>query len=161
VSEGDRPATLPRLPPELVARQKARDEAREHRVAMLAAHDRLASDLAETRDVLRRCEENVNQHAVAIIAAEADDLADRLHAACALAVRLSEELCGLGALWLPSVNGQPRPFPLSPSVVRTLRNDEIVARLRQPLFPSGAAIARWRAKLDALICDDDDPPVAA
>jgi hypothetical protein len=159
---GGAPPNSMALPAPLIAKERARDEARGAVAAAKAAHESLVTDLEQAEKVLRQAEAEVGALAAEILSAEGIEIAAALRVAWSSVWQKMDQLGALTSSWLPDAQGL-RPARLPPDVVALMQG---VAAFDHRQFPGGRnpsllkAGANWRRWFAAL-CTDPDAQLAA
>jgi hypothetical protein len=154
VDTGERPANL-RLPKDITARCKARDEAQEKIVSLQAIRQTLSHDLENARSELDAANVSVNQAARSVLEEKAIHIAERLHAVKREEWALAARLRGLAELWLPTADRSIRPMRLSKRIAEALAAQE--PQYPTALRPEAQYTVAWRASYTSLLVDTEAP----
>jgi len=139
------------LPPKLITRLRDRDQAKADLASALSVHTALVKELEGLEHDLADWEGTVKRNAAAVLAEEAERIANDLMVAKRTMWSLSDQLGGLAALYFPQ-DGRAAPPPISKRALDALD-------VTPPLKVMGAGPTSeqqmWRKYFDQLCVDAD------
>jgi hypothetical protein len=153
----DAPKTIT-LPPSLVARERARDEAKATVAAAKSAHRSLAAEREQAERAVRKAEQKVTTLAIEIVTAEGNLQGERLRQAWRDMWAQTDLVAALIGMWLPYPGEGLKPARLSLPTTTMLTH---ISGYDHRQFAGGhnptlaKATAKWKAFLSALSVDAD------